>query len=317
MEVNSNMQEMNNNLNVQEMIKDKILNGGRFGGNAARRMVYQLNKDEFNKYDKEQIRRDTKVYKNEFVVTSDNNFNTITGVKNCDCVDLALEMKNTGLNPAILNLASNKMPCGGYDKGLGAQEESLCYQSTLPISLYQFGNPKYKCVREMGGNIKTGVYPMDINFGGIYSKSVTFFRYNINRFYTLRETKFDCPIITVASLANTDYHEYASEEESNYFLPSGYMTEEGRRIEANKIRTIFRIALDNQHDSLVLGAFGCGAYHLMCDEVSGLFKEVLNEPEFKNKFKVVYFAIIEGKGSRKLVGPLGKFRAFYQDFGAL
>ena len=55
----------------------------------------------------------------------------------------------------------------------------------------------------------------------------------------------------------------------------------------------------------------------MCDEVSGLFKEVLNEPEFKNKFKVVYFAIIEGKGSRKLVGPLGKFRAFYQDFGAL
>ena len=43
------MQEMNNNLNVQEMIKDKILNGGRFGGNAARRMVYQLNKNEFNK----------------------------------------------------------------------------------------------------------------------------------------------------------------------------------------------------------------------------------------------------------------------------
>ena len=51
MEVNSNMQEMNNNLNVQEMIKDKILNGGRFVGNAARRIVYQLNKDEFNKYD--------------------------------------------------------------------------------------------------------------------------------------------------------------------------------------------------------------------------------------------------------------------------
>ena len=31
MEVNSYMQEMNNNLNVQEMIKDKILHGGRFG----------------------------------------------------------------------------------------------------------------------------------------------------------------------------------------------------------------------------------------------------------------------------------------------
>ena len=64
MEVNSYMQEMNNNLNVQEMIKDKILHGGRFGGNDARRMVYQLNKDEFNKYDKDHIRRDTKVYKN-------------------------------------------------------------------------------------------------------------------------------------------------------------------------------------------------------------------------------------------------------------
>ena len=82
-----------------------------------------------------------------------------------------------------------------------------------------------------------------------------------------------------------------------------------------KISTIYRIALDNNHDSIVLGAFGCGAYRLLPEEVSKLFKEIVEEDEFKNAFKVVAFAIYEGKGSkRKVVGRNGKFKPFYDIF---
>ena len=57
---------------------------------------------------------------------------------------MAYNLIREGLNPAILNLASNVHPCGGSDEGTGAPAESLCYASTLSQSLYQFGNTKKK-----------------------------------------------------------------------------------------------------------------------------------------------------------------------------
>lgn len=49
----------------------------------------------------------------------------------------------------------------------------------------------------------------------------------------------------------------------------------------NKIRTIFRIGLIHGHDSLVLGALGCGAFRNPPRHVAQLFHEVMEELEFK------------------------------------
>ena len=97
-------------------------------------------------------------------------------------------------------------------------------------------------------------------------------------------------------MPNRKTNKYTNEER-NYFKEDGYLTSISKEIEKNKIRTIYRIALDNNHDSIVLGAFGCGVYNLKSEEVSKLFKEILEETEFKNKFKVIAFAIYEGQGS--------------------
>ena len=60
-----------------------------------------------------------------------------------------------------------------------------------------------------------------------------------------------------------------------------------------------------------LSEIDSGIYNLKAAEVSNLFKNILEEPEFKNKFKKIVFAIFEGKGStRKVVGRDGKFKAF-------
>jgi uncharacterized protein (TIGR02452 family) len=226
-------------------------------------------------------------------------------------------MLDEGLNVCILNLASRTSPGGGAHKGASAQEESICHQSTLTQSLYQFGSPKYKHIRDAGLELVPDVYPMDINFGGVYSPCVTFFRHNADSYYALRDETFDCPIITVASLSNREKNSINAIAERAYFDETGCLTDEGKQIEANKIRTIFRIALENGHESIVLGAFGCGIFRLHSDEVAGLFRDVLNEPEFKNRFKKLVFAIYEGKPSprrREPIGRDGKFAPFYEIF---
>jgi uncharacterized protein (TIGR02452 family) len=190
--------------------------------------------------------------------------------------------------------------------------------STLSQSLYAFGSPKYKHIRESGVTLVPDVYPMDINFGGVYSPCVTFFRHNADSYYALRDETFDCPIITVASLSNREKNSINAITERAYFDETGCLTDEGKQIEANKIRTIFRIALENGHDSMVLGAFGCGVFRLNPNEIAGMFHIVMNEPEFKNRFKKLVFAIYEGKPSprrREPIGRDGKFAPFYEIFG--
>ena len=242
---------------------------------------------------------------------------TETDCVNADCADVAKALLEEGLHPAILNLASRTSPCGGYHKGTSAQEECLSQMSTLSQSLYQFGSLRYKHIRESGLELVPDVYLMDINFGGVYSPCVTFFRHNAGDYFALREDTFDCAVVTVASLSNREKNEFTNDERV-YFDDEGRLTEEGRVIQANKIRTIYRIALENGHDSIVLGAFGCGVFNLHSDEVAALFRDVLSEPAFKNRFKKIVFAIYEGKPSprrREPIGRDGKYAPFYRIFG--
>jgi nicotinate (nicotinamide) nucleotide adenylyltransferase len=309
-------------LTDEDIIKTHLLYGGRFGGNAARLQVFKTNSRLFNEWpdylgDRD-AHRTAKAYKDEFTVdVPELPMETVTDCVNEDCADVAKSMLDEGLNVAILNLASRTSPCGGYHKGTSAQEECLSQMSTLSQSLYQFGSPKYKHIREAGVTLVEGVYPMDLNFGCVYSPCVTFFRHNADLYYAMREETFDCAIVTVASLSNREKNSFTNDERF-YFDAEGCLTDDGRVIEANKIRTIFRIALENGHDSMVLGAFGCGVFRLHSDEVAGLFRDVLNEPEFKNRFKKIVFAIYEGKPSSRRRDPIGrdgKYAPFYEIFG--
>lgn len=305
----------------EDVIRAQYEYGGRFGGNAARILVYKRNLSLFNSWDPSWLgdkeeHSSAKVYRNDFTVSAPSlNTSTETDCVNADCADVAERLIKEGLNPAILNLASNVSPCGGYHKGANAQEECLARMSTLSQSLYRFGDIKRKHIREAGLPNTAGVYPLNENFGGIYSPCVTFFRYGEEQYYDFRDDTFECPVITVASLSNREKNDY-SNDERKYFNADGYLNAEGKKIETNKIRTIYRIALDNGRDSIVLGAFGCGVYNLRPDEVSQLFMDVLKEPEFKNKFKKLVFAIYEGTPSpRKApMGRDGKFAPFYDVF---
>jgi len=84
-------------------------------------------------------------------------------------------------------------------------------------------------------------------------------------------------------------------------------------ITKNKIRTIFRIALENGNDSLVLGAFGCGAFRNPPVQIARLFHDIINENEFNNRFKKIVFAIRNTIWKHKH-NPDGNLYPFIEEF---
>jgi len=231
-------------------------------------------------------------------------WNLETDVVNEDCLVVAHRMQEQGLNPAILNLANRFCAGGGYRSGALAQEETLFRATNLSQSLYPFYRKDFALESNMP--YKYSAYPMDIRYGGIYSGKVTVFRDPINSYALLDET-WQSSVISVAAL---NFNQ--GPELEQYGAPDGSFNAEGENIMKDKIRTIFRIGLVNGHDSLVLGAFGCGAFRLKPVLVSKLFKLILGEPEFQGKFRKIVFAILEHRvGTR---GLNGKFAPFYMDF---
>ena len=302
-----------------------IMDSGRFGLRQAAREVYDANAALFRDWergtsaidfgDRADYLDNAKLYTTAYSVADAGTIypTTETGCLNIDCVDLAEHLIARGYNPAILNLASAKRPGGGYDQGYAAQEESLCHSSNLSLSLYQYANPnRLKCVRESGVPIKTVGYPLDINYGGIYTPNVTFFRHGRTKCFAMRDHVFRCDVMTVAALSFNGRTRFAGVEETVFRSESGGFTPEGEAIMLNKIRTIFRMAVEHGKDALVLGAFGCGAYDLPVPDVVRLFRTVMEEPEFAHKFRLITFAILERSNA---CPEQGKFADFYREFG--
>ena len=306
----------------------RMQTGGRFAFGAVRSDVYKHNLEIFKTWQyeapsgkavdlmgsRQQLLDNTKVYR-EVVSAAEvpSRFNAVqTGCANEDCLVVAKTLIDRGLNPAVLNLADAYHACGMYNSGSGAQEESLCRASTLSLTLYQYYNKMW--AGKAGVTLRPEpAYPMDIHFGGIYSPGVTVFRDNGQTGFALREEPFQTSIISVAALNFRAGHKTNNLE---YASADGGFTPEGQQVMFDKIRTIYRIALLNGHDSLVLGAFGCGVFRLKPELVAAYFNDVLQEEEFHGKFHTVVFAMLEGKGSaRKKVEDEGDFAPFYQVFG--
>ena len=306
----------------------RMQTGGRFAFGAVRSDVYKHNLEIFKTWQyeapsgkavdlmgsRQQLLDNTKVYR-EVVSAAEvpSRFNAVqTGCANEDCLVVAKTLIDRGLNPAVLNLADAYHACGMYNSGSGAQEESLCRASTLSLTLYQYYNKMW--AGKAGVTLRPEpAYPMDIHFGGIYSPGVTVFRDNGQTGFALREEPFQTSIIFVAALNFRAGHKTNNLE---YASADGGFTPEGQQVMFDKIRTIYRIALLNGHDSLVLGAFGCGVFRLKPELVAAYFNDVLQEEEFHGKFHTVVFAMLEGKGSaRKKVEDEGDFAPFYQVFG--
>jgi len=224
--------------------------------------------------------------------------NTRFSVIEADCLEVAELLLNAGYNPCLLNMASRQNPGGGVVNGAGAQEENLFRRSNLFASLYQFA--KYAAQYGVKKNEKQ--YPLDSDCGGIYSPDVTVFRSSEKSGYALLDAPFRVSVVSVSALNRPELTEDLR------------ITDSLVKTAKEKIRTILRIAGKYNHNSLVLSAFGCGAFCNPPEHVAALFNEVFAENEFINRFALVVFAIINDYNSNRTHNPNGNFEPFRKVF---
>ncbi|KAJ6089696.1 hypothetical protein N7467_004912 [Penicillium canescens] len=168
----------------------------------------------------------------------------------------------------VLNFANAETIGGAWLRGAPAQEEQLCYRSTLSETLL----PR--------------LYPMG-DKECIYSPHVIIFRENEKRGYSyMWSNKRDpLPQVSVISMA-AQRHPPTTEANK-------YLNDTDRKLMKDKMRMILRTAGHNRHQRLVLGALGCGMFGHPAQEVADCWKEVLDEVEFQGFFDLIVFAIYD------------------------
>jgi uncharacterized protein (TIGR02452 family) len=152
--------------------------------------------------------------------------------------------------------------------------------------------------KEYGLPLEEKQYPLPVNHGAIYSPSISVFRASEDKNYEFLDEVFPIDVITIAALKDPELD------------AKGHMTTWAKNITKEKIRTMFNLALYWENDSIVLGAFGCGAFANPPEDVATLFKEVLNEPEYKDKFEKIVFAVLDDGNSHREHNPRGNYLPF-------
>lgn len=162
---------------------------------------------------------------------------------------------------AVLNFASYKNPGGMFLNGSSAQEECLCHESNLFNILVSF--PQYYDWNRKHTNksmyTNRAIYARDVVF--VHDKEVR---------------KAD--VITCAA--------------PNFGAAARFCNvtrEENHEALKERIRFVLDIAEDNQVNTLILGAFGCGVFGQDADEVANCFKELLDGGDYS--FDEVRFSV--------------------------
>jgi uncharacterized protein (TIGR02452 family) len=69
-----------------------------------------------------------------------------------------------------------------------------------------------------------------------------------------------------------------------------------------RILKVLSIGVKHAHDSIVLGAWGCGAFGNEGHEIAELFYRALQQ-NFKGAYRQVVFAIVDWSRGRRFIGP--------------
>ena len=171
---------------------------------------------------------------------------------------------------AVLNFA-DPFEAGGLVKcGAITQEECLCRCSTLypVISNPKFDEFFYKYHSESANH-------RWLSDRIIYSPDMTVFKTD-TILPEMREKFFKVDIITATApiLNNRNF------SRNKLF-----------KVHRAKIRNILKSAMDNNADSIVLGAFGCGAFRNPLESVAEAFYEVIINENYNYRFKEIVFPV--------------------------
>lgn len=182
-------------------------------------------------------------------------------------------------NIAALNFASAKNPGGGFLNGSNAQEENLARNTALYESL----TSKME-MYEHNRKLNTCLYSDYM----IYSPNVVVFRDDNGN---LLDKPYQVSIISSpavnAGVVRTK-EPMANKNRINLVMEK-------------RMEKILSLGIIENHDAIVLGAFGCGVFKNNPDFVARTFKKLLlNNPKIKNQYKKVVFAVLDTSQDKSL-----------------
>lgn len=177
--------------------------------------------------------------------------------------------------PLVFNFANARRPGGGFLHGGRAQEEALCRAGTLYLSLSSAEAEKmYRYNRDHPS-------PVDSDYM-LLSPKVCVFRNPIGEL--LNEPYY----VSVISASAPDRIYKASQVEPKAL----------EKTIRTRLQNLFMVAVLHGYRSLVLGAWGCGAFGNDVNDVSRCFYDVLIREGFARYFDTIVFAVF--RDSEKL-----------------
>lgn len=177
-----------------------------------------------------------------------------------------------GFQPLALNFANGVHPGGGFLGGARAQEEVLCRSSALFATLT--GDAMYKA------HVKRP--KPDSTDWAIYSPDVPVFRKDDG-------TELTHPWLLSFVTCAAPYAPAVGRQKSRSLLQQ-------------RIRRVLGIAMAYRYATLVLGAWGCGAFGNDPYNTAVDFRNAL-EKEFNGAFSNIVFAITDWSPERRFLGP--------------
>ncbi|QEG00167.1 hypothetical protein Mal15_42360 [Stieleria maiorica] len=184
----------------------------------------------------------------------------------------AKRLTDSGQDPLALNFANGVNPGGGFLHGARAQEEGLCRSSALFLTLV--GDPMYDHHRQRE--------EPDSTDWAIYSPQVPVFRSDDGK-------ELDEPWRLSFLTCAAPYAPTIGQPRSVDLLKS-------------RIQRVLAIAAAYGYRSLVLGAWGCGAFENDPKRTAQDFRSAL-ESQFAGVFSTVVFAITDWSPERRFIGP--------------
>lgn len=192
-------------------------------------------------------------------------------VSNQSTLRAASELTARGHRPLALNFANGVNPGGGFLGGARAQEETLCRSSALYATLVD--DPMYGF---------HGKRPLpDSTDWVIYSPDVPVFR---DEYGGELDQPWLLSFLTAAAP----------------FAPRIGQPQSGDLLE-RRIRRVLEVASALGYQSLVLGAWGCGAFANDPVRTARDFRSAL-ERDFRGHFADIVFAITDWSPERRLLG---------------
>lgn len=219
-------------------------------------------------YDIKQAVDKSKLYLKDYSFLDTNfghkNLNPTVSVVSDSILEISLRLREE--RPVALNFANPTTPGGGFKSGAIAQEETICRSSCLYPTLIM--HPKYYEENEENKEFNDFYY----NDNMIYSPDVLVFK---NDEGDLLDDPWHCSFITSPAPMRICMENIGSSADEIEPKLKDVMTK--------RITNIIKVAAENQHRTIILGAWGCGAFGNDPFVVSQIFQNVLKEyPYFDN-----------------------------------